>query len=68
MRILRDFNLKFFIIFIINLCFTLYSYLTNDEYILKNTIYSFQFNFIINIILKDTVIQCKYRIFCIFFL
>ena len=39
MKILRDFNLKFFIIFIINLYFTLYSYLTNDEYILKNTIY-----------------------------
>ena len=43
MMILIDFNLIFFIIFIINLYFTLYSYLTNDEYILKNTIYSFQF-------------------------
>ena len=56
MKILRDFNLKFFIIFIINLYFTLYSYLMSDEYIIINTIYSFIFNFIINIILKDTVI------------
>ena len=42
MWILRNFNLKFFIIFYIYIYFTLYFHNMIDEYILKFTNFSFQ--------------------------